>query len=101
MYKVIIEYVVGHPVICISFIFCRQPVGILEEHGLLYFPVTRGGSLPMQSALDVRNTRTGSLDIVPPWQESLRKVRVLLVCRLKNRLVSSMSYYTYCRGNNV
>jgi hypothetical protein len=37
MYKVIVKYVGGHPRICISFIFCRQSLDILEEHGLYIF----------------------------------------------------------------
>jgi hypothetical protein len=75
-----------------KFIFCRQSLDILEAT-CAYFLIMRGWSLSLLWALYERSTVIHSLVYIP-WQKSPQIVKVLLHCRLKNRLFSS-SLYTY------
>jgi hypothetical protein len=49
----------------------------LKQCRISYFPVTRGGTLSLLSALHVRSTVTHCLDSIAPWQKSPQKVKVL------------------------
>lgn len=66
----------------------------LKQHGLLYFPVTRGCSLALLSALceKSRSRVTHCLDFLPPWLKPPKKLKALLCHRLKNIQVSSALY---------
>jgi hypothetical protein len=92
MNEVILKYFGGYPRICISFIFCRQSLHILEATWTLYFPVTRGGSLSLPSAMHARSIETSCLGFISPWQRSHQKMKALLGCRLKNRPASPALY---------
>jgi hypothetical protein len=56
------------------------------------FPVTRGGSLSLPSALHERSIVTHRSDFIPPRQKSPQKVKVLVGCILKNTSVSAALY---------
>jgi hypothetical protein len=51
---------------------------ILKQHGLLYFTITRGGSVSLPSLLHASSTVTHHLDFIPPLKKSSQKVMILL-----------------------
>jgi hypothetical protein len=56
------------------------------------FPIIKGASLSEPSGMQAKSTVTQHLDLSPPWQKSLGRVRALFGCIFKNWPVSAALY---------